>query len=146
MNGSEIQLPSRPMRPLDRISPAAAGKGTKVAEQAQRWVAQTFFGTLLKQIRNSPFKSEIFSGGRGGQAFGPLFDQNIVDRIAHGAGSKLTQSIVRRIAAKAYAAQSPSAVAPKAASLPLKFGVDGDSPTGARRNFMRLDPDATTAP
>src|SRR5690606_26673630 len=38
----------------------------QIVEQAEKWVAQTFYGTMLKQIRNSPFKSELFAGGRGG--------------------------------------------------------------------------------
>ncbi len=72
-------------------------------KQAQTFVSQAFFGTLLKQMRNSPFKSELFSGGRGGEAFGSLYDQQLADRMATGVGSKLVDSIVRKMeAAKAY--------------------------------------------
>lgn len=72
-------------------------------KQAQTFVSQAFFGTLLKQMRNSPFKSELFSGGRGGEAFGSLYDQQLADRMATGVGSKLVDSIVRRLeATKAY--------------------------------------------
>jgi Rod binding domain-containing protein len=60
-------------------------------------VAQTFFGTLLKQIRNSPFKSEVLSGGRGGEAFGSLYDQHLADRMASASGRRLAQSIVRHL-------------------------------------------------
>ncbi|HEV2293625.1 MAG TPA: rod-binding protein [Tepidisphaeraceae bacterium] len=72
-------------------------------KQAQTFVSQAFFGTLLKQMRNSPFKSELFSGGRGGEAFGSLYDQQLADRMATGVGTKLVDSIVRKLqAAKAY--------------------------------------------
>ena len=75
----------------------------QVVEQAQKWVAQTFYGTLLKQARNSPFHSKLFEGGRGGEAFGALFDQNMAEHMARGSGQKLVNAIARRIEAnKAY--------------------------------------------
>ena len=80
--------------------PAAHSDARK---EAQTFVSQAFFGTLLKQMRNSPFKSDLFSGGRGGEAFGSLYDQKLADRMATGVGSKLVDSIVRNMeAAKAY--------------------------------------------
>jgi Rod binding domain-containing protein len=76
-------------------------------KQAEIFVASAFFGTLLKQMRESPFKSELFSGGRGGQAFGSLYDQQMAERMSRGAGSKLVNSIVRKIeASAAYRRQS----------------------------------------
>ena len=68
--------------------------------QTQKWVAQTFFGTLLKQVRNSPFRSELLDGGHGGQVFGSMYDQRLAEHMARGAGSKLVNSIVKRIEAK----------------------------------------------
>jgi len=69
----------------------------KLVKQTQTWVAQTFFGTLMKQMRESPFKSELFDGGRGGEAFGSLYDQHLAERMSRGAGHHLVDSIVRRI-------------------------------------------------
>ena len=69
----------------------------KLVHQTRIWVGQSFFGTLLKQMRESPFKSELFSGGRGGEAFGSLYDQHLSERMARGAGSKLVNAIVRKI-------------------------------------------------
>src|SRR4051812_31254498 len=51
-------------------------------KQARMLVGQTFFGTLLKQMRESPFRSELFEGGRGGQAFAPLYDQKLVEHMS----------------------------------------------------------------
>ena len=116
--------PAQPLKPLDlagphRASPRKLAAGDinpaarlakpgrpdtqhdKVVKQTQNWVAQTFFGTLLKQMENSPFKSELFSGGRGGQAFSSLYHQRLAEHMASGAGAKLVHSIVRRIEAKA---------------------------------------------
>ena len=79
-------------------------------KQAEIFVASAFFGTLLKQMRESPFKSELFSGGRGGQAFGSLYDQQMAERMSRGAGSKLVNAIVRKIEARsAYQKQSTAA-------------------------------------
>ena len=69
----------------------------RLVDQTRNWVAQTFFGTLLKQMENSPFRSDLFSGGRGGQAFSSLYHQQLAQRIAHGAGTKLVNAIVRKI-------------------------------------------------
>lgn len=91
------------------IAPMKPSKGTKhdqLVEQTQKWVAQSFYGELLKQVRNSPFKSEMFSGGRGGEAFGSLQDQQMSEHMTRGAGKKLVNAIVRKIeAAAAYANQ-----------------------------------------
>ncbi len=95
---------------LDKLQavPVAHGDARK---EAQTFVSQAFFGTLLKQMRNSPFKSEIFSGGRGGEAFGSLYDQQLSERMANGVGSKLVDSIVRKIeAAKAYRKTSKNVI------------------------------------
>jgi Rod binding domain-containing protein len=69
----------------------------KLVEQTQKWVAQTFYGAMLKQMRNSPFKSEIFDGGRGGEAFSTLFDQNLADHMAKGSNNQLVNRIVKQI-------------------------------------------------
>lgn len=81
----------------------------KLVKQTQTWVAQSFFGTLLKQMRESPFKSDLFDGGRGGQAFGSLYDQHLAERMSRGVGHKLVNSIVRKIEAKAAYAKQASA-------------------------------------
>jgi Rod binding domain-containing protein len=74
-----------------------AASDEQLRSEAQRLVSQVFFGTLLKQMRNSPFKSEMWSGGRGGEAFGGLYDQHLADRMAKASGRKLVNSIVRSL-------------------------------------------------
>ena len=103
--------PKRPGNPGPAAALAALDLGPKgqvgqgdpqsqhdqLTEKTQKWVAQTFFGTLLKQMGESPFKSELFSGGRGGEAFSSLYHQQLVDRMSKAAGSKLVNGIVRKI-------------------------------------------------
>src|SRR5579864_715230 len=79
---------------------AAPGQHDQLVKQAQKWVAQTFYGTLLKQVRQSPFHSKLFDGGRGGQAWGSMYDQQLAEHMARSSGQKLVTDIVRRIEAK----------------------------------------------
>ena len=137
--------PPEPFKPLNRAEfpglgaprttrfmklPAADGAGgaaqptrhEQLVEQTRNWVAQTFFGTLLKQMDESPFRSELFSGGRGGQAFSSLYNQQLAERMARSAGDKLVNSIVRRIEANAaYQKQEKEGSG---------FGVQGSGKTG----------------
>ena len=59
------------------VKPAAAPTAAQLMRhnamrtQAEKFVAQTFFGPMFKAMRASPFKSEILSGGRGGGPVGP---------------------------------------------------------------------------
>lgn len=101
-----------PLRPLTFADHVVGSKTVdkseheQLVEQTQKWVAQTFYGTILKQMHNSPFKSEIFDGGRGGEAFSGLMDQHLSERMAKGGNNKLVKTIVRRIEAhRAYAKQ-----------------------------------------
>ena len=119
-NTSIVKLPAN-----THVSPkdlnASYAKGTtasqhdRLVKQTQTWVAQTFFGTLMKQMRESPFKSDLLDGGRGGQAFSELYDQHLSERMARGAGSHLVNSIVHRIEAHAAAVKQQVELGRKAA-------------------------------
>ncbi len=92
---------------LNKKKPATQEE--QVAKQAQKWVAQTFYGTLLKQLRNSPFKSELFSGGRGAEAFGPMVDANIIDHLGKGTGKHLVHAVTKAIMNNAAKKAEPAA-------------------------------------
>src|SRR6266480_280399 len=80
------------------FSSGASGPNQKdLFKTAQKWVGQTFFGTLLKQMHESPFKSDLWSGGRGGAAFSTLYDQHLAERMARASGRPLANSIVKHI-------------------------------------------------
>jgi Rod binding domain-containing protein len=89
---------------------AAKEKHKKLVEQTQKWVGDAFYGTLLKKMRESPFKSEIFDGGRGGEMFTTLFDQQLAGRMSKAAPDPLVKAIVKKIegnqASAAYLKQS----------------------------------------
>ena len=73
----------------------------KVVETARKLVAQTFYGAMLKQMRNSPFKSELFEGGRGGQAFSPLLDQHLAEHMTRSTDNALVNAIARKLEGRA---------------------------------------------
>lgn len=75
---------------------------SQIRPLARQWVSQTFFGTLMKQARQSPFaeQAEPFTGGRGGNAFGSLLDQHLSERAGKGAGEKLVNALVNQIAGR----------------------------------------------
>jgi Rod binding domain-containing protein len=108
MNGiehalSKLNTPqhAHKQQPLDPKDP--------LTKEAQQLVAQTFYGTLMKQARNSPFKSDLFDGGRGGEAFGSMLDQHLADHMSRSTGSKLVHSLVNKLSAnKAYQQQAKS--------------------------------------
>jgi Rod binding domain-containing protein len=106
-----------PVDPLHRSAPLTEHQ--KLVKHTRRLVAHTFYGTMLKQMRDSPFKSKLLDGGRGGEAFSSMFDQQLADHMTRGAGGKLVNSIVRHIEhahSKAAAAGAQQA-APGAAPL-----------------------------
>jgi Rod binding domain-containing protein len=101
--------------PLNSV--ASASKHDQLVKQAQKWVAQTFYGTLLKQVRQSPFHSKLFDGGRGGQAWGSLYDQQLAEHMARGTGQKLVNDIVNRIEARQAYEKSSGKTAAKDSHL-----------------------------
>ena len=105
-DASGARTASGPMKELTFADYVVGAKSTEqtpheqLVENTQKWVAQTFYGTILKQVRNSPFRSELFDGGRGGEAFGGLMDQQLAEHMARSGSNKLVNSIVRRMEAR----------------------------------------------
>ena len=79
------------------IQPALNPANEHLFKTAQKWVGQTFFGTILKQMHESPFKSELWSGGKGGAAYSTLYDQHLAERMAHSSGRPLANAIVKHL-------------------------------------------------
>jgi hypothetical protein len=89
-----------PARTLSQSAQDTAAPRDKDFEKVIRQLlAQTFYGPMLKQMHDSPFKSELFSGGRGGEAFNELLDQQLITHAAgteSGSGGRLAKSIARQ--------------------------------------------------
>ena len=115
----------------------AATHEEQVEKQVQTWVATTFFGTLLKQMHDSPFKSDLFTGGRGGEAFGSLYDQQLAQKMASGIGQRLVHSIARSMLPQKSPGSNASAkVKPAAAQAQASqkaAAAANPNPAGARQ-------------
>jgi Rod binding domain-containing protein len=113
-----------------------------LVKQTQKWVAQTFYGEMLKQMRNSPFKSKMFDGGEGGQAFQQMFDQQLADKMASGSGRKLVDSIVNKIekGKKAYAAPAARPIAAAKEIRPIAHGPLRDRAGRIDSHHARIKP------
>lgn len=96
-NKAVFKLP----KSLDRTQPIEP----QVRPIAQILVAQTFYGPLLKQSEESPFKDERLTGGQAGKTWNSLFHQRLAEQMT---GSKadpskptknnLVESIVKKMA------------------------------------------------
>lgn len=145
-----MSAPTLPLSPLDPTKQNASftraalkSPHEQLVDQTRKWVSQTFYGTLLKHMHDSPFKSEMFDGGRGGQAFSSLLDQHLADRMSHASGSKLVNSIVRRIEAnKAYKKSGPAQ--PKKAIPPSDAPHSAHTPHGEHGHQKRSQQHSTT--
>jgi Rod binding domain-containing protein len=111
---SETQIMFTPHTKISpRFSSPAEARHQALIDNTRKWVSGAFFGTLLKQMHESPFKSDLWDGGRGGQAFSTLYDQRLTERMSHGVGQKLVNAIVRKI-------EGPNALDAKQASAAYK--------------------------
>jgi hypothetical protein len=111
-----LNPPAAELKPLGNSpfdlsnAPEPKSQHEKLQETARKLVAQTFYGPMLKAMRESPFKDKLMSGGRGGEAFTSMLDQRLAEHMARSSDSKLVRSIARRLERNAA---RQGAVAPK---------------------------------
>lgn len=68
-------------------------------ESAQKLISNLFLEPIFKQIRNGPFKNEMFSGGMGGDLFGSQLDQVLSDRMAKASNWPMVDQLVEQFTA-----------------------------------------------
>jgi Rod binding domain-containing protein len=111
-------MPKGPTKLSGALRPEDTEARKHLRKLAGTLVAQTFYAPMMAQMRNSPFKDEKFSGGRGGEAFSQVLDQQIVSKMSRG-HDPLVESIIKRferIGAKAEG-QDPGRLDRKEMSL-----------------------------
>lgn len=123
----EASLPSRRTEQFEReltaaqAAPAAGvrlapGKQAELRQAAEQFVSSAFVLPLLAQMRDDPFRSDLFHGGQGEDAFQSQLDTILADRITRGARFPLVDTIVDKIlsgyGARAGRASSTSPSAP----------------------------------
>jgi len=80
---------------------ATAKTESEVRKAAQQLVASTFVLPLLKQVRNDPFKNELFHGGSAEETWGAQLDTTIADRITARSNFPMVDAVYRSIMANA---------------------------------------------
>lgn len=88
-----------PPHPPEDRNEKPSPEDSKFHKVVRQLLAQTFYGPMLKQMRESPFKSELFSGGKAGESFNQMLDQHLALRAAggdSGNGGRLARAIVRQ--------------------------------------------------
>ncbi len=60
-------------------------------------VASTFIKPMLAEMRNSPFKNEMFHGGQGEEIFGAQMDTIVSDRVTNSENNKIVNNIYKRV-------------------------------------------------
>ena len=75
-------------------------------------MATAFILPLLEQVRNDPFKSDLFHGGKGEEVFGQQLDVIFAENITSSANFGLSQALVERFrqASPEDTSNSPSKV------------------------------------
>ena len=76
-------------------SPEEAEKEKQLRKWATTLVNKFFVGTMLKQMLESPFKTEVFGVGKSGEAFQGMMDQHIAEHSGNRLAKSLVDSIVK---------------------------------------------------
>jgi Rod binding domain-containing protein len=74
----------------------AAAQTDRLRHAAEQLVSTALYLPLLKQARQSAFRSDLFHGGFGEDAFGAQFDQQIADRLAERTSHGLADAVAAR--------------------------------------------------
>ena len=75
---------------------AAARRVAELRDIASRIVGTTFYGTLLRTLRDSGVKGEYGHGGRGEEVFQAQLDQIYAEQAGRARGSDLTEALVAK--------------------------------------------------
>lgn len=104
---------------------AAAPRGGREAElrEMAQGLESVFVGMLMKSMRATVKKSELFSGGRGEEMFTDLMDQRLGDAVSkRGGGLGLADMIVKKYGKHIKAAEDS-----KGQNLDIRSGSPGGS-------------------
>jgi hypothetical protein len=72
------------------------GRNTQLRQQVSEVVNNVFYGTLLRQLRDSQ-SSEIFDKGPGGTTFIRQLDSELIKRISQRGDAPLVDAIMKKI-------------------------------------------------
>ncbi len=74
----------------------AASRSDKLRDAGNQLVSTAFVLPLLTQMRDDPFKSEMFHGGRAEEIFGQQLDVILADRITQSSNFGIADALVKQ--------------------------------------------------
>ncbi|MBI1367589.1 MAG: hypothetical protein GC162_02930 [Planctomycetes bacterium] len=83
---------------------AHASRDQQVRDAATEMVSMALVLPMLKMARNDPFKSDLFHGGQGEDAFGAQLDQIRAQQVAGSVSTNLVEAVYRQFGGKIAAA------------------------------------------
>lgn len=78
-------------RMVDAAATAGEGASSELRDAFDAFVGQTFYGMLMKSMRESLTKTPYFHGGRGEEVFQQQLDQVLVERMAEASAETFTE-------------------------------------------------------
>ena len=88
-----------PIKPL-KVAAQSAEEKLASAEEVQKayrdFVGKTFFGQMLKSMRETVGEPAYFSGGQAEKVFRSQLDQQLADNMAHASASQIADPMFRR--------------------------------------------------
>jgi hypothetical protein len=81
-----------------READAQAAKPDRLREAAAELVSVAMLLPMLKAARNDPFKSDLFHGGQGEEAFGAQLDQEMATRMGRSMKMPVIDAVYNRFA------------------------------------------------
>ena len=127
MNTSALSIADRPIPPLQAPPTRQSIENTDDLKRVAADFESLFFGMLLKQMRQSVKKSEVFHGGRGEEIFQSLLDQEIAKKSAHSQPLGIARILYERYADHVRASEQMSS-----SNFPGSAGASRNHPAPER--------------
>ena len=83
---------------FDRQNGGSDAKEKQLKDAANQLVSVAFIKPMMAQMRESPFKNEMFHGGQGETVFQEHLDTVLADRVASRSRFSIADAIYRKIA------------------------------------------------
>lgn len=84
---------------------AGEKRDNELRRRVDEFVGMTFYGTLLRTMRNSSMKGPYGHGGRGEEIFTGQLDTILAQRMGQASGSSLNEAVYRSLSSRAKAGQ-----------------------------------------
>lgn len=85
---------------IQSLDPAHDPRLARLREAAGEIVGAVFYGTLLKQMRSSPLRSELGHGGHGEKVFEAQLDAELATRAGQSGRNELTMALFERLSSQ----------------------------------------------